>query len=213
MCVNIWDPYQIYTRDHMILLLFDLDHTLIHSAKHVLNEEVESFTIAVDKYVMQIHVRPYALQLIEYICNRAVHGVEFGFWTAATAEYAELVLTGLFARVGVSDWRSKAKVLYTRDDTVVKRGLGLVKDLELARVDFPEHAVYLIDDDPVHETEEGNRGCVFRVPPFHAHCHETVRRDTCLRMFTDQVRVYDEVCDDSRRAEGVLKLPPILNHA
>ena len=91
----------------LLVLLFDLDHTLIHSEPDIRKSSVPGFWINLSMERRYVHVRPHALELLEWL---TLNDRPFGFWTAATREYAEAVVSGLFRILGIDTWRSSILV-------------------------------------------------------------------------------------------------------
>ena len=148
-----------------LLLIFDLDRTLILSGAKNEDETLPGFWMSLkepdSKYY--VHIRPFALELLEWMVTNSR---PFGIWTAATREYAVAVLTGLFGAIGITDWRSKILTLRTRASAYKLDDGTYVKNLSLVRKSFNIKDVMLVDDDPVHGRLPSNRNSVIQAPPF-----------------------------------------------
>lgn len=154
----------------MLLLVLDLDHTLIHSHRKCLDPDLPGFSVRMaDGDRFHVHVRPHALELLEFLIRAAERRyLRVGVWTAATFEYAEAVVSGLFRLVGVTEWHRHLAIFRTREDTRSAADGHFIKDLDRVR-DTPDVTdVILVDDDPSHEDGHGNDGNVMQAPRFVA---------------------------------------------
>ena len=148
-------------------IVFDLDHTLVHTH----SECLPGFdTFEIDEGI--VHVRPHALELLRYVIKSRLRLV---VWTAGTSSYANEVVTGLWALMGL---RSNVGVLVrSRDHTT---GKALVKDIAGLRRELKVSLLLLVDDDPRHVYYmESNRGLVELCPPFRANARHA-RHDMYL---------------------------------
>ena len=91
------------------MLVFDLDHTLVHSLQYAVDGH-DMFRVFASGMVLFVHVRPYAVEFLQFLLSS---GKECGVWTAGTHEYMEHVLDGLFDRVGYN-WKTTLRIAYSR---------------------------------------------------------------------------------------------------
>lgn len=169
------------------VMLFDLDHTLIHSSKRCKNTSLPGFPIRFeDGFERYVHVRPHALELVEYLV--ASKWTRIGFWTAGTRDYALAVVGGIFRLLGIQDWRSRIATLRSRDSAKRLPSGSYLKDVKKLSRTLRADRVWLFDDDPVHLQLDTNRRHIIPVSPFRADdCHA----DAVMRGVLDIARALD----------------------
>lgn len=96
---------------HVIL---DLDETLIHSTNTPLDGLEHDFVIDPDDSAYLCHLRPGAVDFIAKLMNDPRFAV--GVYTAATADYAEVVINRLFGEKA-----QDLQAVLTRDKTTTRR--------------------------------------------------------------------------------------------
>ena len=154
------------------VIVFDLDHTLVHSGPACVDDAVPGFHVSLgggdERYY--VHVRPHALELLSFLLARdSPAGVRVGFWTAGVPEYAHKVVRGLlWTLLRLPDWRARIVALRSRASALPLADGTYLKDIGVLTRALGTPNVLLIDDDPVHETLPGNRGHIVRVPPYVA---------------------------------------------
>lgn len=190
-----------------MLLLFDLDHTLIDSRRTCINSKVPGFGVSFAKCdSLYVHVRPHALELLEYLIQVKF---PFGFWTAGTKEYADKVIAGIFQLMGVKHWRHLVMTVRSRASAVKLPNGSYLKNLDVVRKSLDIERVLLIDDDPIHGVPEGNKNCVIPAPPFHA---DAVEKDHFLAMIMESVRMVRQR-SMAKMAKKAPPLPPVASSA
>ena len=163
-----------------MLLLFDLDHTLVHTRK-ACDPDFDFFVLRLcDGGALHVHVRPYAVPLLQFLVRACI---PFGVWTLGTPEYAEAVVDGLseLAQIPRTAWqtvRSRAHVRRTVDGFLVKD----LSDLEHER----PGGVLLVDDDPIHLRCPGNAERILIAPSFDLD-DPAVLEDDFLRRVAERI--------------------------
>lgn len=159
------------------VVVFDLDHTLIH-AEDCRRPGFFSIPIVVGGHRFFIHFRPGALALVRHLCEQTK--VRFGFWTAGTSDYAQAVVRVLFRAANVKQWYRHVCTLRSRSSAVPLRDGRYVKCLSRVcdGLDVPSHLVWLVDDDVTHALAPCNQGRIIQAPPFFAR--PRFRSDTFL---------------------------------
>ena len=149
----------------MAVVLFDLDHTLIHTHATCLDATLQRFVIRLDDTCQYVHIRPHAVALLRYLVFQK--WIRVGVWTAGTRAYGEAILDGLCRVAGIKQWKKRLAIFLSREHT--KRTLDgkLYKDLNVARALLDTPYVILADDDPIHMLYNPPT-CVMPVPRFHA---------------------------------------------
>lgn len=163
-----------------MLLLFDLDHTLVHTRK-ACDPDFDFFVLRLcDGEALNVHVRPYAVPLLQFLVRACI---PFGVWTLGTPEYAEAVVDGLteLAQIRRTAWqtvRSRAHVRRTVDGFPVKDLHDLENELD--------EGVLLVDDDPIHLRCPGNVERMLLAPPFDLD-DPAVLEDDFLRRVAERI--------------------------
>ena len=186
------------------VLIFDLDHTLIHSGAECVDPDVPGFVITLAGHDTYVHVRPYALELLAYLlAPDSPAGLRVGFWTAGIAEYAHKVVEGLLGTLlGMADWRERIIALRSRASACAIPGGQYVKDVRVLMRALGTPHVLLVDDDPVHRTLPTNRGHVIPVPPFFADgAHRDAFLAVVLRRFERRGDARERDRDEGRDAQ------------
>lgn len=148
------------------LIIFDVDNTLGHTST---KEETlfERFPVTVMGEKALFHMRPGLLNLLHYVFKRVQRReIRVGFWTAGTKDYAKQIITTLFEKAEIKNWRDKVSVFRTREETDFISG-QYVKLLYELPCHFYDAAL-LIDDNPIHSMYNPS-GKVLTIPAFDAH--------------------------------------------
>lgn len=145
-----WRSSQTTKLDGSSLLVFDLDHTLVHTVESSVHSRAgRSYAIASD---MRTYVRPHVHEFFRTLHRREI---PYAVWTAGIEEYADTIVSvlrrgGPFHPVFV--WNRA----HTTDP-------DCVKDLRKIPA-YPR--VILLDDSRHHLRLPGNRDRIMIVPPF-----------------------------------------------
>jgi len=179
-----------------MLLLFDLDHTLVDSRRYCIDATLPGFDISLEHGgSLHVHVRPFALELLEYLVQVRF---PFGFWTAGTQEYAHKILNGIFRLLQMEEsWRDSVVAVYSRTHATPLFNGKYIKNLDLIRSSFSIEKVMLIDDDPIHTLLTENEKSVITVPPFQA-----THPDAFLETLHDSLRMYIYISDAASLSLG-----------
>jgi carboxy-terminal domain RNA polymerase II polypeptide A small phosphatase len=135
-----------------LLVIFDLDETLIHASESVQGEQTD-FRSGSHNCI----IRPFALSLVEECALR----YDIAVWTSAGAEHAEAVVSAVFPDP------STLKFVWTTEQCTQRRdpltyGLVELKDLsKVRRTGRTLERTLAIDDSP--EKHERNYGNLLRV--------------------------------------------------
>lgn len=144
------------------LIVFDLDHTLIHSVETTrATPSLTSFAINVHGQAYRTHVRPHAFSFVDALNHR---GIKYAVWTAGMRTYAHAILRRfdehLFARRG-SHFRPE--FVWAREDWSAD-AVALQKDVRRVVRDTGFTNPVLLDDSPLHLALRHNRNYVQPVP-------------------------------------------------
>ena len=192
------------------VILFDIDRTLVHTYPHRVRmydgPHYFEITLAAGATYC-VHVRPYAVRLLAYLLDQG-SWIRFGFWTAATRDYAEAIVSRLLTLAGAKEpWQSCVATLLTRDDAILLPSGAYVKHLSRAARILGTDQVMLLDDDPVHSRPKYNQSRVVPVPPFLAWQSDWylrfVLRD--LRQLRKRLQV-DAVAEDASPTGGTAEV-------
>lgn len=171
----------------MIVLVLDLDHTLVHSIPDRFVPGFEAFVIPRSEnsdYV--VHIRPWVLHFIDLV-TRFPNKVRLVIWTAATDDYARHVVEGMFDMLDKPrHWRSYVSLLLTRKDTTRLLNGDYVKDMRIIRDTFDTDNVLLLDDAHIHAQYPPNAGHVVQIPPFVANANS--RTDHMFEVFSNVLK-------------------------
>ena len=138
-----------------LLVIFDLDETLIHAAERPLAREPD-FTVG----PFPIYKRPFVEELL-IDCAR---DCTLAVWTSATRDYAEAVLDRLMP-AGVSFAFVWTRERCTRRYMPEEQDHGWIKDLKkVKRRGFPLERVLMVDDTPGNLVRQ--YGNYIRVTPY-----------------------------------------------
>lgn len=175
-------------------VLLDLDHTLIHSLPKRVSDKVPMFEMVLGKEVYCVHVRPFALEFLTFLMKQSDF-MRFGFWTAATEEYAHAVVTGLFKLLLVDDWTPFVATVQSRKLAVPLAGGLYLKDLRRIHKILGTRDIVLLDDDPIHTKCRGNLGRVVTVPAYNAYSRRTDTFFECFARGLEHEKKIDTRCD------------------
>lgn len=138
-----------------LLVVFDLDETLIHSAERPLARDPD-FTIG----PFPAYKRPFAEELLADCARDCTLAV----WTSATRDYADAILDQLMPE-GVSLAFVWTRERCTRRYMPEEQGYGWIKDLKkVKRRGFPLERVLMVDDIPGNLARQ--YGNYIRVTPY-----------------------------------------------
>lgn len=175
------EPWMIPLFKHKrMLVVLDLDHTLVHTVAHVTEPPALGTSgtfdiVQSDSSLSTVFLRPHISRFIRALTDA---GIEYAVWTAGTATYARDVCAGI-ARF---DPTFSPVFVYDRSHTSVVAGRHL-KDI--SSVGSAERVV-LVDDDVSHAHFAKRNSHVVVVPKFH---HESTD-DSVLLVLAEQVSVF-----------------------
>ena len=140
----------------IILVVFDLDNTLIHSNNTTVHSSLQSFRVAVEDERWSTYIRPYVFDFFKMLTK---HGIKYAVWTAGVKEYAKQVVKGIQSR-----GEFHPAFVWSRSETSLVHG-NYVKDMR--KVVGYGQAV-LLDDSMHHNMYFSNETRVQTVPLFVA---------------------------------------------
>ena len=162
-----WRSSETTKLDGSSLLVFDLDHTLVHTVESSVHSKAgRSYAISSD---MRTYVRPHVHEFFRTLHHRKI---PYAVWTAGTRDYAEAVVSVL-RRGGPFH----PLFVWDRAQTT---GPDWVKDLRRIPA-YPQ--VLLLDDSRHHLKLKSNRDRIMIVPQFTV----TTLGDTFFRTLKKQI--------------------------
>ena len=139
-----------------ILVVFDLDNTLIDSNNTTVQSPLQSFEVAVEGQRWRTYIRPH---VYDFFSTLTRHGIKYAVWTAGVKEYARKVVKGIQSRGKFSP-----VFVWSRSETSLVHG-NYVKDMRKAA---RYGKVVLLDDSMHHTMYFNNETRVQTVPLFVA---------------------------------------------
>jgi TFIIF-interacting CTD phosphatase-like protein len=163
-----------------LLVIFDLDETLIHATERPLAREPD-FTVG----PFPVYKRPFVEELL-IDCAR---GCTLAVWTSATRDYAEAVLEQLVP-AGISFAFVWTRERCTRRYMPEEQDHGWIKDLKkVKRRGFPLERVLMVDDIPGNLAR--HYGNYIRVTPYQGD--ENDRELVLLARYLRELREVENV--------------------
>lgn len=185
------------TNAQRIVVVIDLDHTLLHSiSKHEkdgVSEDVVTFLKVRfrhfflkldDGYQATVILRPYALTFLRYLfMHPDVYDVVI--WSAGESAYVEQIAEHLLRMTKTNSVRfphdPAFKAVWTREHTLQIRGVPIKSLTVLSKcLNVSMDHIVFIDDNPDHHTYASNRNCnQILLDPFDA-INAVVRSDAAM---------------------------------
>jgi len=153
--MTMFDQHALAKTVASLLVIFDLDETLIHAAERPLAREPD-FAVG----LFPIYKRPF----VEELLVDCAHDCTLAVWTSATRDYAEAILERLIpqgVRLAFVWTRERCTRRYIPDE----QDYGWIKDLKkVKKHGFPLARVLMVDDIPANLARQ--YGNYVRVTPY-----------------------------------------------